>query len=167
MVGVTREQKIATARKLRESGLTYREIGERFGVGHACVWKWLHPDVVAESNRRDNQRRAPQKRAYAQSKRAACEDCGTPLSAGSSWPSRRRTGKCRTCWELDEAERIEPRRRQIEEWWAEGLSLRAIAERLGWSRDHLSVEIHRMREAGYAVPYRNRGYDRFPDQVAA
>lgn len=104
------------------------------------------------------------KRKCEESHRASCIDCGDSLSAGSAWKGRLR---CQPCWSEFAWEQHADRDRQIEEWWNEGLSLREIGERLGWTEKHLTVEIHRLREAGYNLPYRHRGYDRFPEQVPA
>ena len=40
---MTRDQKIATARRLHERGLSHAEIAERFGVAKGTVQKWLAP----------------------------------------------------------------------------------------------------------------------------
>jgi hypothetical protein len=49
------QRRIEEATALRSEGLTYREIGERFGVGHVPVQTWLKPDL-AERGRADGRK---------------------------------------------------------------------------------------------------------------
>lgn len=62
----------AEAQTLRDSGLSYREIGERAGVVPSTVRRWLNPEA-AERNRQAS-REAKRRR------RQPCEDCGGPKS---------------------------------------------------------------------------------------
>lgn len=48
------------------------------------------------------------------------------------------------------------RRTVIQRLWADGYSIRGIAEVVGRSPNAVQVEIHRMRAAGLDVPYRYR-----------
>lgn len=69
-----------------------------------------------------------------------------PRQSGSlpDWVDRNR--------ERSELARV--RRERVELWWAEGLSHREIASRLGWSIGRLSSELARMRSLGYALERR-------------
>lgn len=169
-VRVTREQKIAEAKRLAESGLSHAQIGMRLGMSASCIWKWLNPEQAKAAEREQNARRGPAKRAWEDGQRANCEDCGCLLGMGSSMPCRK-AGKCRSCHQLSRVEQVESRARRIEALWAEGLTLRQIAAELGWTVNHISVEIQNLREKGYNLPYRysprSRDAMKFPDQVAS
>lgn len=161
-MALSREQKIEKARELREQGATYREIGEKFSVSTSAIYRWLNPERTASyrSGRACNPERARKlDREYNRRHRGECPQCGGEMARKTA----RVGGKCRACHE-DEADR---RARQIQQWWAEGLGQRQIAKRLGWSINHLSVEKHRLREAGYNLPYRYKSGRRFTDQVQA
>lgn len=82
------------------------------------------------------------------SERAAClwDGCDRMV-----WP-RQHSGCCRE--HSPASQRKRDRAHQIEAWWAEGLTFRQIAARLGWSIDHFSAEINRLRREGYNLPYR-------------
>lgn len=168
---MSREQKIAKARELRAAGLTYDAIARRLGMSHPCIWGWCNPEAKRAKDKRSNAKRGPAKRAWEDAQRANCEDCGRTLQGGSALPCRRNSGKCLDCWWVAQAAELEPRYKQIEAWWAEGLTYPEICAHLGWSENHLGVEIHRMRAAGRNLPYRyktgKRAGRRFPDQVAA
>jgi hypothetical protein len=109
------------------------------------------------------------KRACEDRHRASCVDCGERLHAGSAWPSDDRLNRrCREC-HLEKLY-LDHRWRDklIEEWWNEGLSMPEICDRLGWSVGHFAMEMNRLREAGYNLPYRYRLSDpRHPEQVSA
>jgi hypothetical protein len=176
---VTREEKIAKARELKAAGVPLGVIAESLEVPHSTSrgWAldtpWPKRECLVCGKRfapdHGNQKvccgENARKRFHEERTRAACIDCGKKLGTGSGYPSR--AVRCRICHELSEAERCDVRRRQIEAWWTEGLQLPEIADRLGWTKNHLSVEVNSMRRLGYLMPYRHRGYDRFPDQVAA
>lgn len=160
-----REVKIKRARKLREEGWTLRAIADRYGVTPSAVWRWCEPGFAERRKAYDAKYRAEhresrnaQQRAYRHRTRPACPECGQPM-----WHKTTLCEGCRT-------DQVEARRRQIETWWAGGLSLREVADELGWTLPRLSVEVHRMREYGYDLPYRNQhrsNAPRFPEQVAA
>lgn len=141
------------ARQLAAAGHGTAEIARRLGVTPPAVWKALNPERAREIYRRDNARpeRVVAKRRAANAARVLCEDCGRSLSPGSLWRSHHR---CHPCWRVRvRAERLE-RGRRIEAMWLEGLSLREIAERFGWTVNHLGVEIVWLRGQGLDLPYR-------------
>lgn len=86
---MTRESRIAKARKLREQGLTYREIGERLGVSTSVAYnditgkqeeakrRWVqeHPERV----RAQNLARHAAKREW---EAGTCQQCGGPQATG-------------------------------------------------------------------------------------
>lgn len=169
---MTREQKIAKAHVLREQGATYRVIADRFGVSATTVYRWLNPDY-AEASRafsrayKDRNREAvrAQNREYVRTHKAECPECGGEMNRGTG----RHGGKCAGC----HADDIDRRARQIEKWWAGEWTLKQIAAELGWSVNHISRELHRLRAKGYELPYRRPvhptadGTPRFPEQVPA
>lgn len=169
---MTREQKVAEAKRLRSEGLIYREIGERLGVSLTVVYRWLNP-ISAEKRRisdrayreRNRAKRRAYDRQYKRTHKAECPQCGGKMDRSTA----RRGGLCLPCHE----DRVDSRARQIERWWGEGLKLKEIAAKLGWSEGHLSVEMHKLREKGYDLPYRRAVHNtpdrkpRYPEQVAA
>jgi DNA-binding CsgD family transcriptional regulator len=161
---VTRDQKIAEARRLRAQGLKYREIAERLGVGTSTVYAWLNPARVRpyRSGRGiDPQRARAYDREYYRSHKGTCYRCGGERGRGP------RTGPCRACV----ADDVDRRARQIEQWWAEGLTIGEISSRLKWPSGRFGAEMVRLRAKGYDLPYRRAVYPsgkpKFPDQVAA
>jgi len=164
---VRREIKIERARKLREEDpkrWTYEALGRRFGVSTPTAYRWLNPEYerrqqaasLAYKNRNREEVRA-KNREYKRATRPDCPQCGSPMSHKSTL--------CEEC----RADEIDRRARQIEGLWAEGLPLKEIADRLGWTLDRLAYEMHRLREKGYELPYRYdlNGNAKFPEQVAA
>lgn len=162
---MSREQKIEKARALKAQGLSYGEVAERVGVHKKTIRRWLVPGE-AERDRQTSlawkHRNKGWLREYDAGYREAhmgeCSSCGGEMDP--KWDG----GICMACRE----EEKDRRARQIERWWGEGLRLPDIADLLGWSREHLAVEFHRLREQGYDLPYRYRlSEPRFPEQVAA
>lgn len=168
-----REIKIERARKLREEDpkrWTYDALGKRFGVTGTCIQKWLKPEWAREKARKDNAKRSAAKRQWERENRAKCPDCGQPMGAGSRCPSAR-PERCTVCDNARRVERVGLRGREIEAWWAEGLTMSEIAEKLGWTVNHLCSEFVRLRKKGFHLPYRytegRRAGSKFPEQVAA
>jgi len=120
----------------------YREIAERMGKPRSTV----QAAVTDLNARRRAAKRAWEREHY----KGTCERCGGPTG------KRHRERLCWSCWVEQEQERVRLRAEQIVAWWAEGLTLREIGERLGWSKGHLSMEMHRLRGKGYDLPYRYR-----------
>ena len=144
----------AEAKRLREEGLSYREIGELFGVTPSAAAKACNRERYRELNRQWNAQpeRKAAKRRWAQENPGTCEVCGVRTQ-------RKSHSRC------FEHHIVREQRRVRAEWivarWAEGWTGRQIAEALGWSPDHLGVEIDRLRKEGYDLPYR-----RSPEQLA-
>jgi hypothetical protein len=69
------------------------------------------------------------------------------------------------------ARRVEDREKrgsELEAWWAEGLSMKAIETKLGWDGGNLGVELDRFRALGYSLPYRRiPSKPKFPEQVSS
>lgn len=160
---MTRDEKVAEAVRLHDQGLNDREIGERLGVTGAAVWKWRHPERVREMHRRDAARPERHQRKLAWTRQARqdptkmkpCPLCGE--ATGSFLWSSDAPEACETCRRTA----IEERWRQIEAWWADGLTMRQIAEELDWTMNHVRAEFGRMRNAGRDLPNR-----RTPEQCA-
>lgn len=95
------------------------------------------------------------KRANENTHRARCVDCGSPRAAGTGYGDGH-PGCCAECRDRRRREAHELRDKRIERWWNDGLAMREIAERLGWTLNHLRVEMDRLRRRGYDLPYRYR-----------
>jgi hypothetical protein len=98
-----------------------------------------------KARNRDRNRARDRARAADPDHRGRCEMCGGLMGAGS-----RQNGICRDC----RVQTRTARARQIEAWWAEGISSSEIALRLGWTKGHLYNEMDRLRREGYRLPYR-------------
>lgn len=146
---MTREQKIAKAKRMREQGHTYVQIGDRLGSSYSTVYRWLNPEyaqrhraVVRAYKARNRERMRQYDREYNATHKGECWQCGGPTN--------RRFDHCRAC-RSDEADR---RARTAERLWAEGLSLREIARELGTTKKTVSSLMNRWRREGYCFPYR-------------
>jgi transposase len=141
---MTRDQKIAKARELREEGLSYEKIKAELGVGGSTLNEWLNADVKANRVSR---------------RMSAVCSCGNAMTPESTF--------CRGC----RSEDAEQRRRQIEAWWAEGLAMPGIADRLGVTVGCLARDIDELRAKGYNLPYRyksgKRKGSKFPEQITS
>lgn len=162
---MTREQKIARARELRAEGLTYSAVGKQLGTSYQTIRRWLDPDYAEKVRQISRAYKAQHRKAlraydreYDERHKAECPECGAEVN-------RRFNGeKCMAC----RADSRDRRARQIESWWAEGLPLKKIAERLGWTKGSLSREMYWMREVGYSLPYRHTlSAPKWSEQVAA
>lgn len=123
-------REFAEAKKLRSWGLSYREIEAELGIPRSTVNEWLNPTVrEARLHRGD----------------ALCPLCGGRM--------KRLSTRCIGCRSAD----AENRALEIEEWWAEGLKMAEIAQRLGISVGCLAGELDTNRERGYNLPYRHKG----------
>lgn len=143
------------AQKLRAEGMSYGEIARRLGVSKSVVLKRLNPELAREWRRRDAARpeRIVAKRAWSDANRQRCTDCGGPTGS-----ARGRVKRCRGC-EIARRNRLTAERgHQIERWWAEGLTLAQIGERLGWTTVHVAVEINTLRKKGFDLPNRRPYY---------
>jgi transposase len=167
---LSREQKIAKAQQLRREGHRLREIAEAFGIDTSTVWKWLNPERTSEMRAKDNSRpgRRERERELVLEKRRNCPSCGNPMGV---WSARNGATRCHPCYSAERLARTAERGHQIEGWWAEGLTQKQIAERLGWTVGHLCMEFHRLRSKGFDLPYRytegKRAGHKFPEQVSA
>lgn len=151
---MSRAEKIVRARELRERDWTYERIAADAGVSASTVSSWLDPEVAerqriasrASKARRKDELAEYDRRYYLEHKHP-CPKCGHRLSY-------QRTGeKCPGC--------AAARRERVVVWWAEGLTMREIADRLGWTAVQVRTDIARMRAVGYDMPHR-----RTPEQVA-
>lgn len=108
------------------------------------------------------------KRACDDRRRASCAECGRPLSAGSANHYDRPFKLCTDCSATARRAKMAARDRQFEEWWAAGLTLQDIADRMGWSREHVGMEFDRARTRGADLPYRRPNVKlKFPEQLVA
>lgn len=145
--GVSRRAELLPrARQLQREGKTAREIGEQLGVARSTVSEWC-----SDPERRKH---AARRAAY----RGDCHQCGAATD-GSDGPGRAKE-LCATCSleRLHDGVRARSAsiRREVEQAWADGLKIREIAQRLGWSANAMSAFIVKARREGAALPYRNR-----------
>lgn len=119
------------ARELYAQGWNKRQIARELGVGDSAVCKALNPE-----------RAKTQWRLYDERSKRPCPECGGPRSS--------RASLCEQCYTTPIRERDE----QIVQWWHNGDSLAEIAERLGWTANHVGVQLWRLRRAGYDLPLR-------------
>lgn len=112
-----------------------------------------------ERRRRDNAKRAAAKRAWEHAHdRRACAVCGEPMGVGVH---RRGVTRCLDCWHTQQREAIAARDEWISDMWLAGLTMRELADRLGWSMGHLAVEMARIRDrAPELLPYRYKNTKR-------
>lgn len=152
---MTRDEKVAKARELRDEGLSQSEIARRVGVTPSAVFKWLNPDRAREYARRDRARpgRQESKNAWLRERdrspegRSICETCGGLCGIASRKHGYR---ECMACKRL----RRKTRGHEIERLWAEGRTLREIRERFGWSAGRIAMEMDWLRKNGFDLPYR-------------
>lgn len=155
------EARMSQARELRErTGCGPRKIMAATGLTERQARLICYGERERKTIQRDNANRRKAKREWERewlkTARAVCPGCGGPCGAGSSKPSVT-VELCSACRSRQRNERCE----RIVAWWAEGLSLREIARRLGWTTNHVNAEFGRMRNEGFDLPYR-----RTPEQVA-
>lgn len=146
---MTRAERVAQAQELRAEGLTWREIGERLGVGRSTAHEYVtDPDLSRHRERRFQ-------------RAGSCVDCGTPTDASHSEPALR----CAECAKPVAAELLRaswaPYQKLIEEMWAEGMTARQIGDALGWTFRNPGTHISQLRARGYDLPHR-----RTPEQLA-
>lgn len=105
---MTRDEKIAEARRLRAKGLFYREIGERLGVTSTAVEKWCKPEWAKEKAQKSNAKRNAAKRKWEDAKRARCPQCGRAKGSGSALRGGpKATSVCAQCFNRKARERAE------------------------------------------------------------
>jgi transposase-like protein len=83
---MTREQKIAKARELREQGLSYPTLAGTLGVGVATVYRWLN-EAYAEHDR-------AAARNWKRTHKGTCADCGAPTDASNGFVTSSRCADC-------------------------------------------------------------------------
>lgn len=83
---MTRDEKIAEARRMRADGSTLREIGERFGVSASTVMRWTDDE--------HNARQLAASRANKLRYRGECVDCGSPTVGDAPGNAPARCVKC-------------------------------------------------------------------------
>lgn len=149
---MTRDEKIAEARRLRAAGLTLAQIANRLGYAQpASAWALLHPDETRARRARDNARRAPARRAWEnEHDRGVCA-CGATMAVGTR---RRGFEVCRDCYEETMAVGTAMRCERIAELWSRGLTQREIAAELHSTPSSINTTMARMRRSGWDLPRR-------------
>ena len=83
---------------------------------------------------------------YRATHRDVCSVCGGDRPSDSSGSG----DVCAGCL----SDQVRQRRERTAELWRDGATMREIADWLGWTKAHLAGEMHRMREAGWDLPFR-------------
>jgi hypothetical protein len=146
---MTRDEKIAEAKRRAALGDSPPMIAPDLGVATSTIYRWLYPDRYSESS----PHRAAQKRAWENAMRAPCGRCGGPRRAGSlRADGTQRAIKTDTCDECRSEHRIE----LVLAMWRmrcdENLLNKDIAARLGIPVGTVATELCRLRALGFAVP---------------
>lgn len=149
---MTRDEKIAEARRLHAAGWRYGQIGDELGVTYSCIYKWLNPEKSQEYNRTQNSRPTVRKakRAWDRANRKQCE-CGATMARVAS--------RCLACdfKARDEARLV--RWALITKLWDQGLPVAEIAPQVGRANANaLGVEMDRMKHAGWHLAPRRPGW---------
>jgi transcriptional regulator len=142
---------------LREDGWTLQHLADRYGVTRERVRQIVGSNVRQCENcgktLTGNQRKWCSERCRKTCYQGTCERCGGPTSGAAS--GHRKTPRlCKSCAGKvlgeTQRQRFAPHRRQIEQWWAEGLKGKEIAQRLGLKQ----VNVSSLRARGYNLPHR-------------
>jgi transposase len=149
--------KMTRARALRAKGLTYAEIGTKLGVSTNTAYRWLNPGKAERDRQRARAWKARNREhlhsydaAYAAANARTCGTCGGPMHYKTIGTA------CATCTQARRHERA----LAIERMWRDGLTVYEIADRVGWTKDRLGIEMANLRADGYDLPHR-----RTPEQV--
>ena len=147
---------------MRAAGTTLRVIADQLGVSFTTVLRWTDDEMRKRelARARDwKESNAEHVRAYDaayhDAHRGRCIRCDGQMGNTSD-------GVCLAC----RSAACHGRRMLIVTWWADGMSMPDICARLRWTRGALSVEMVRMRAAGYDLPYRYRGYPKHAKAAA-
>lgn len=148
------EERVAEAERLQdEEKLSKAEIAERMGVATKTIYRWLVPgyrekDLATSRDwkRRNKDRTKEYDKRNHEEARVPCPSCEKPMEPDASL--------CQACRSRVREQRAE----LLERWWAEGILVKEIARRLGWSEGYAGVEIVTLRKAGRNFPYRYKGW---------
>lgn len=153
---------VIAANELREQGHTYQQIADLLGKSYSAIFRRLNPDKATAYHRRDAKVRKEYKRENAnalnrdEGRRGICVVCSGPMGIGN-----RADGTCRDCQKSSTA----ALGHAVEGWWAEGLTLDEIGDRLGKSKGWVGGMLDRWRGQGFDLPYRRRDGAKFGNQV--
>lgn len=143
-----RERAIA----MRAEGHTYPAIAEELGVSRSTVRRWCDPSAAEDDRaqsanwkRRNRHHVAAYDQAY-EHPESACRACG------ATGHDKRRSGLCQRCL----SERTGARRRAIADMWNAGATGAEIAHLLNTTPGAIAHAIHKMRRAGWDLPYRRK-----------
>lgn len=84
-----------------------------------------------------------------------CIDCGAPTSNGRGKNASKRCARCGLIYTGALAhERAIEHRERVERLWKQGLTMREMAEAMGWKLSTAHVAISRLRAQGVDLPHR-------------
>ncbi len=132
---------------------------QRF-CSQVCTKRWWRKDAAFAERERAASREwkaahaeqcARVTKAYRLANGKRCSRCGKQRPRPCGETARGKQGElCRDCRSVVRRERA----LRICAMWAEGLSLRQIAEAVGWNTNTLGVEMAQLRGEGYDLPLR-------------
>lgn len=142
---MTREERIAQIRPLREQGLTYREIAEQLGISVTYARRILNPcyDTAQTMSREAKRRRTGQ-----------CVDCGATTRYGGQAKTRTVSTRCVPCAQA----RIRAARRALRGtgptqqkaliYLSQPRTYSELRDHLGITSGHTSFLLHKLLEYG-------------------
>lgn len=117
-------------------------------VCYKRAWRARGGSAVARerAQKRTVERRARQRQENREARRrGTCTTCGDPMGVGV-----RDDGVCTRCKRIAK----EQKWHRVQVMFLDGVPVRIIAERMGWSLGMIAVEMNRMRSEGWNLPYR-------------
>lgn len=150
------QEKMAAARAMRADGATFPAIARHFGVAVKTARRWTNPKEaerdrsLARAYKAANREKMREYDArYDREHRAACVECGGQMGIGV-----REDGVCTTCCDTATKARDE----LVVRLWNEGRTTSEIRKTVGYASDKATaVLIHRLREEGHDLAYRQVG----------
>lgn len=140
-----RERLYPEIKRLREDGVVFREIGQRFGLATSTVFDYF-------SDPTGNAAKARKVASDASLKRQ-CPKCDGPMG-----PARSGSQTCHPCYAREVRAGHQCRIEDVAEMYRSGMSQRAIARELGYGENSVPPEISIARRMGL-IGYRYKAYE--------
>lgn len=137
--------------KTANPAVSYAEIARRFGISKTRTWNAINPERVRIHNRarRAYKREWDRAKRRSEAGRGHCEECGGLMGIDAK---RKGFRVCMGC----KRRTARLRRERIVNQWNRGVPVREIAAELGSTEKSIAVEIVRLRNLGYDLPYRHQ-----------